>query len=128
MTQVVTPANSQTISYETLLYNSTNVAGGLDTRTGMFTAGRAGTFTVTWSLRTDDDEWDELMRVYLRKNQYIIQESLHQSGSAVSSEDQGGRTLLLHLAEGETVDLYCVDCSAWVYSITFCVSLSTYDI
>ena len=40
----------------------------------------------------------------------------------------GGRTLVLHLVRGDTLDLYCEDCSATIYRVTFCVSLSTFDI
>jgi hypothetical protein len=40
----------------------------------------------------------------------------------------GGRTLVLHLDRGDTLDLYCEDCSADIYDTTFCVTLSTFDI
>ena len=59
------------ISYDSLLYSSTNVEGGLDISTGQFTSGWPGTYTVTWSLRTDDDEWDTVVAIYLRKNNVI---------------------------------------------------------
>ena len=39
----------------------------------------------------------------------------------------GGRTLLVHLDSGETLDLFCEDCQAGVYGITVCISLATKD-
>ena len=36
--------------------------------------------------------------------------------------------MILHLAKGDTLDLYCIDCSAGIGAITFCASLSTSDV
>ena len=124
---------SQAISYTTLLYSSSNVAGaGLDISTGVFTAGHPGSYTATWSLYSDDDHGDSQVYIHLRKNMVSIQESYHvsyyigpdQSGVA----DQGGRTLVLHLDRGDTLDLYCEDCSEHIYYTTFCVALSQFDV
>ena len=118
----------QTISYTTLLYSSTNVAGaGLDISTGVFTAGHPGSYTATWSLLAEDNAGDHYVAVYLRKNGENIEESRHLSeytGSSGYVGDQGGRTLVLHLDRGDTLDLYCVDCSARIGHTSFCVSLS----
>ena len=61
-----------------------------------------------------------------------IQESLHSSyyiGPDQSGvQDQGGRTLVLHLDRGDTLDLYCDNCSAGIGRTTFCVSLSQADV
>jgi len=124
---------STTISYSTLLYSSTNVDGphGLDISDGVFTAGYPGTYTATWSLTANDDAEDHFVQIYLRKNGETIEESLHSSwytGSSGWVTDQGGRTLVLHLGRGDTLDLYCKDCSAGMYYTTFCVSLSQADV
>ena len=37
------------ISYTRLLYSSTNVTGGLDISSGLFTAGHSGTWAVTFT-------------------------------------------------------------------------------
>ena len=63
--------------------------------------------------------------IYLRKNGNVIVESHHYSRAAY---EQGGRTLVLHLDRGDTLDLYCEDCSAGISGITFCVSLSQADV
>ena len=60
-----------------------------------------------------------------------IQESEHvsrYSGPSGHVSDQGGRTLVLHLDRGDTLDLYCDNCSAYISSTTFCVSLSQFDV
>ena len=142
----------QTIPYSRLLYSSAyspdSVSGGLDISTGIMTCGWPGSYNVTWSLSADDDHGDRTVYIYLRKNGQRMDESLHQSwytGSSGTVYDQGkqihniiilitilcitgGRTLVLHLDRGDTVDLYCEDCSAGIYLPTFCVSLSTFDI
>ena len=43
--------------------------------------------------------------------------------------DLGGRTLALHLDEGDTtVQLWCESCRAEITHVSFCVSLITFDI
>ena len=39
---------------------------------------------------------------------------------------KGGRTLIMHLDSGDTLDLF-VQQNDWIYYTTFCVSLSTPD-
>jgi len=121
---------SGTISYNKLLYSSTNIAGtGLDISTGRFTSLFPGSYTVTWGLRVDDNEGDTNTIIYLKMNGHIIKESRHESSTSIGfSRDQGGRTLVLHLARGETLELFCEHCSAVIYDVTFCVSLTTFDI
>merc|ERR1711970_1576996 len=119
----VTRIISQTITYEKLLYSSTNVEGAaMDISTGIFTSGWPGTYTVTWSLAADMDEGQPIMHIYLRMNGAKIRESLHSSfytGPSGYVRDQGGRTLVLHLERGDTLDLWCEDCSARADDITF---------
>merc|ERR1712183_379581 len=63
--------SSRAISYTTLLYSSTNVAGphGLDISTGVFTAGHPGSYTATWSLYNGNAY---AVNIYLRKNGNLI--------------------------------------------------------
>ena len=121
---------SNTISYKTLLYSSTNVKeGGLDIETGVFTAGWPGSYTITWSLRAANDAGEEVVNIHLRKNGQTIPDSWHSSYCGSKNVgDQGGRTLVLHLETGDTLDLFCNDCSAGIFYPTFCVSLTTFDI
>merc|ERR1711892_805091 len=130
--QYTTSITSETIPYNRLLYSSTNTeGGGLDIARGVFTSPLAGSYTVTWSLQATDHADDSQVIIYLRQNGQNIDESFHQSyynGGSGYIHDQGGRTLVLHLDMGDTLDLYCYDCSADIYHTTFCVSLSTADI
>ena len=120
-------ATSKEISYSKLLYSSSNVEGaGLDISSGVFSAGYPGTYTATWSLQARDDTGDGFMDIYLRKNAKTIEESLHRSlytGSEGYLADNGGRTMVLHLDTGDTLDLYCQDWSAGIYHF-LCLSLS----
>merc|ERR1712037_915400 len=123
---------SSTIPYSSLLYSSTNMpgVGGLDTETGVFTAPHPGSYTLTWSTYAIGGAGDPSVHIYLYKNGQRIQESRHvssYSGPSGLVADQGGRTLVQHLALGDTLELYCDDCSAEIWYTTFCVSLSTPD-
>merc|ERR1711936_422595 len=124
--------SSQRIPYTSLLYSSTNVDGAyMDTGAGVFTAGMGGTYTVTWSLAAWDGAGDTSVDVYLRRNKETIVESHHgsyYSGPSGVVDNQGGRTLVLHLDRGDTLDLWCEDCDAGIGHVTFCVSQSTYDV
>ena len=104
----------QAISYSNLLYSSSNVAGaGLNITSGQFISGVAGSYTVTWSLRAINDAGDHSVHINLRKNGQNIDESLHYSrytGPSGYAYDQGGRTLVLHLDSGDTMDLFCNEC------------------
>ena len=108
----------------------------------MFTAGFPGTYTITWALYVDTDVTTV---IYLRKNNARIDESEHLSASAndIWTYDQGrrddnsfksikyyicsgGRTLLLHLEIGDTLDL--THDGDIIAAVTFCVSLTTFDV
>ena len=120
----------KTIPYTKLLYSSSNVESVLDITTGVFTAGYPGSYTATWSL------WVPLgyqgttsLRLYLRKNGENIEESTHFTyhDGPSPAYDQGGRTLVLHLDKGDTLELYCAWSDGYIADVSFCVSLSQYD-
>lgn len=127
---------AQAITYqEDLLIASSNVEGAsLDTKTGLFTSGFPGSYTITWSLLASNNHNDSAVSIYLRKNGNRIQETWHYSwfdGDSLASGivfDQGSRSVVLHLDRGDTLDLYCTDCSAEIDTIMFCVSLSQFDV
>jgi len=122
---------SATIPYSTLLYSSTNKpGGGLDIASGVFTSSYPGSYTVTWSLIAGDDAGDNIVVIYLQHNGQNIEESEHFSeytGPSGWVYEQGGRTMVLHLDQGDTLELHCQDCTAEIYKTTFCVSLTTPD-
>jgi len=123
---------AQTITYNNLISASTNIGGpGLDVSTGVFTSGYPGDYTAAWSLRSDNDYHNDAVSIYLRKNGMSIAESYHWSQYGDSSGgfvgDQGGRTLVLHLDRGDTLELYCQNCEAGISYTTFCVSLTHAD-
>jgi hypothetical protein len=84
---------SQVISYENLIYSSSNDAGAdLDLSTGVFTAGQPGSYTATWSLAASDNAGEHTVSIYLRKNRLNIVESHHYSyytGESGRIIDQG---------------------------------------
>merc|ERR1712055_968832 len=62
-----THISSGTITYESLLYSSTSIPdmASLDTKTGVFTSGWGGTYTITWSLMASDYAEDHEVAIYL---------------------------------------------------------------
>jgi len=124
----LTAIHSATITYDSLLYSSTNIPDDatMDVETGIFTSGWGGTYTVTWSLY-DHGNSNQRVDLYLRKNEEMIPESQYFSINSPSGYDQGGRSLLLRLERGETLDLWCKDCSAQAMKIIFCVTMSSFD-
>ena len=121
-------SNSATIPYDSLFHSSTNIPGGpaLNTETGVFTAPLAGIYYVTWALLSANDAGDNGVFIYLRHNGITIVETRHYSsytGSSGYVRDQGGRTVNLELAAADTLELWCDDCSAYIYNTTFCINL-----
>jgi len=41
--------------------------------------------------------------------------------------DQGSRTVILHLAVGDTLELKTTSCTGDIYGLTFCVFLAGWD-
>merc|ERR1711935_591441 len=125
--QVTSPS---TITYDSMFYSRTNQpTGGLDLATGVFTSPFPGTYTVTYSLYASNDH-GELVQLYLYKNEVQIDESEHVSyygGSSGVVNEQGGRTLILHLDMGETLSLHYTSGNGWLYDIMFCATLSMFD-
>jgi len=117
----------QTIPYTSLLYSSTNTeGGGLDITTGVFTAPTGGSYSVSWDLVAGLDHGQ-----YLQKNGENILESASYSDNGGPSgyiAEQGGRTMVLYLGIGDTLQLYLDHCLGQLAYITFCVSLSTPDL
>merc|ERR1712037_969896 len=104
--------NSMTITFSTLLYSATNTeGGGLDISSGVFTAPVGGSYTVTWSTSSGTDSGHSNY-IYLYKNSNKVEESTHFSYNSndLYVYEQGGRTLTLYLAMGDTLHLYCDSC------------------
>jgi len=124
-------SGSMTIPYTSLLYSSTNTeGGGLDISTGVFTAPHGGSYTVYWDTAVGMESEG---RVYidLQKNGVNIEESRTYSyygGPSGNVWDQGGRTIVLYLAVGDTLQLYKDIGDGEIDHTTFCVSLTTPDL
>merc|ERR1711997_580329 len=127
-------ASYGTIPYTSLLYSSTNQEdGGLDISTRVFTAPWGGSYTVSWDTSAELDQF-EAVEIYLQKNGESIEGSRHMSyysGDTGRVKEQGGRTMVLYLAVGDTLQLYDMpdtNGSSRIFHTTFCVSLTTADI
>merc|ERR1719317_788540 len=123
---------SHTIPYTSLLYSSTNTeGGGLDITTGVFTAPWGGSYTVYWDTSAKLDH-GKFINVFLQKNEIDIKESYHHSlynnGPSGIVYDQGGRTMVVYLALGDTLQLFKSGGAGEISYTTFCVSLTTFDI
>jgi len=123
--------SSGTIPYTSLLYSSTNTeGGGLDISTGVFTAPHGGSYTVYWDASAGMDS-GEYVYIYLQKNGENIEESRYHSGYTGPSGrvyEQGGRTIIVYLGVGDTLQLYWDAGTGEIGHTTFCVSLTTPDI
>merc|ERR1719422_1165179 len=120
------------ITYNTLLYSATNTeGGGLDISTGVFTAPHGGSYTVYWdtSAWLNDDHTVNVIEIILQKNEEAIMETAHHcsNGGNDRVSDQGGRTVVVYLGTGDTLQLQLYKNGADIYYTTFCVSLTTPD-
>jgi len=127
--------SSGTIPYTSLLYSSTNTeGGGLDISAGVFTAPHGGSYTVYWDISASLNSGNFVV-IYLQKNGESIEESRHYSqynGPSGNVYDQGGRTIVVYLGVGDTLQLYSPkyqdDRPGGIVYTTFCVSLTTPDL
>merc|ERR1711936_37625 len=105
------------VTYGSTSYSSTNLeTGGLDTSTGVFTAGHPGIYSVSWSMVNYNRGGQDF--VYLKKNGGRVR------GSDTNKANQG-RTMFVHLDKGNTLSLYCREYCKDVYGgTTLCISLA----
>jgi len=126
-------ASYGTIPYTSLLYSSTNQEdGGLDIATGVFTAPLGGSYSVSWDTNASLDHGEDV-HIFLQKNGERIPESHHNSyyGGDDHVNEQGGRTMVLYLGMGDTLQLFRSDVNqegGYIFNTIFCVSLNTFDI
>ena len=115
--QVSTTTRRAVIRYSKALQPLTQSPdSGHSFRSGTFKAGFSGVYSVSWGLLPDHiGRGESKVLIYPRKNRRRILDDDHG--------EQGGRTVLVRLDKGNTLDLYCSDCRAKVWDITFCVSL-----
>merc|ERR1712004_534867 len=120
--EIWTTARS-TITYEKTLLNVGR--GSMDLGSGVWTAEETGLYQVAWSMfnRVDSGEYNY---IYLYKNGGRVDESEHLSsyvGSEGRINDQGGRTMMLELQAGDTLELTDTLFYGVAINIHFCVSL-----
>merc|ERR1711935_312361 len=125
-----TYATRSVITFDRLSYSNNNQpTGGLDPATGKFSCPYPGTYSVSWSLFATNDAvtGDDYVEIRLHKNgAFVGDESRHRSSYTGASRgvwDQGGRTLIIDLHKGDTLSMWCENCSAGVYQVNFRVSL-----
>merc|ERR1711872_666510 len=114
----LTSTASNPIYFDSMFYSRTNQpSGGLEISSGLYTAPFPGTYKATYSLYANEGTGQKSLHLHLRKNGEKIEESQHLSlyaGTAGEIDDQGGRTLITSLGRGDTLDMFCEDCSAGV--------------
>merc|ERR1719308_540547 len=117
--------SSMAIPYTSLLYSSTNTeGGGLDITTGLFTAPHGGSYTVSWDT-SSYLQHEKKEGIFLHKNGERIGESQLFSayfGPSGYVHDQGGRTMVVYLAMGDTLERFRGDGTGEIAHTTFCVS------
>merc|ERR1711990_1148247 len=112
-------------------YNNANQPGGgdgsMDIKTGVFTVITSGYYVITYSASARVRP-GEATDMYINRNGELIEESrwltmMASDGSAAYIDDQGSRTVFLHLVAGDTIDLRTVSISYRNAHITLCISL-----
>jgi len=128
----------QTISYDYILSdfdNSGRPFGGdgiLNTTTGVYTCLMPGHYTISYSGTAVIGDGQKVS-LHLFLNGAVVPESMWYSfASGVFGqylEDQGSKTLILHMDHGDLLELR-TDYGFFtgeIYTLTFCVSLTTWD-
>jgi len=128
------------MSYDYLLTdwnNGDHVNGGhgvLDVSTGVFTAGTPGHYTATisgYTTNTESSDSHSLLYMYLNGQQ--VDETLFASGYHSGGQylyyDQGSRTMIFHMNEGDTLHIEATQASSsyWFSRMVFCISLTAWD-
>merc|ERR1719350_1626003 len=127
---------SSTISFDSFLadYNNGDRPGGgqgeMDLATGTFTCLTGGYYTISFAAY-------HLLHLKESTNLFLYHngERLAASSGWQSNDNsagaalaiQGGRTLILHLAVGDTLSLGVTACSGAINQLTFCLSLTGFD-
>jgi len=125
-----------TINYSSLIsdYNNSDKPDGgdgkLDISTGQFTCLTAGYYTVTFSGYALVQS-GKFVSIYLYHNGVASQASLWAThidniGGGYMRE-QASRTVIVHLAVGDTLELRADTCEGGIYHLTYCVSLTAHD-
>jgi len=128
--------DSATIPYDKLISNYTNADmpnggdGVMDIGTGQFTCLTAGHYTVTFSGSVSVFP-GETVDIYIYHNGDKVEESEWRSYNSGDNGgeiyDQGSRTVILHLAVGDTLELRTETCDGLIYDLIYCVSLTGFD-
>merc|ERR1712059_1768 len=126
-------SSHSTISYDSILSQSDNsgaVGGGhgeMNLSTGTFTAGTSGPHMVTVSGYVELFP-GEAAHIYIKKNEVYIGESEWFSGSVSHINDQGSRTVIVHLEVGDRVSVTTDFFSAeYLSHFIMCVQLTGFD-
>merc|ERR1711915_153615 len=131
--QDFTNAEWDVIKFDKELYMECNLCdeANFNLNTGVYNNGWPGTYTVSWNSWVEAFHGNSPTIIYLRKNGKIIDEARQYSYLNNDNGwlgEQGGRTMLIRMDAGDTLDLFCYDCSDEVHDITFTISLSTFDV
>jgi len=126
-----------TINYSSLLsdYNNADKPHGgdcvMDIGSGQFTCLTAGHYTVTFSGSTVVHPGQEVRGIYLYHNGERVEESRWLSYSDGANGGrlnvQGSRTVTLHLAVEDTLELRTDYCTGAILDLIYCVSLTGFD-
>jgi len=121
--------NRWTSADSVITFNTVEVLGGvgsLVTGTGVYTAQAAGVYQVAWSVLNYLDSGKENW-IYLHRNgRQKVDESEHFSSNDGGNKlirEQGGRTMLVNLQSGETLNLRTDKFDGDAWKISFCVNL-----
>lgn len=115
-----------------IVYSSLLVDVGLGSlREGVWRSGVSGLYSINYSMYNslDPGEWNH---IFLYRNGLKMVESEHESGHSRDGRgyvyDMGGRTMVLKLSQGDTLELQSLTHTGRSFDITFCVTLLRADV
>lgn len=114
-----------------IVYSSLLVDVGVGSLSkGVWRSGVAGLYSINYSMYNslDPGEWNH---IFLFRNGLKMVESEHESGHSRDGRgyvyDMGGRTMVLKLSQGDTLELRSLTHTGRSFDITFCVTLLRAD-
>jgi len=131
-------STNQIVNYDRLLINYTNIVspGGIELQSGVFNSPLSAVYTVQFTARSIFEDLsyhsgeEQILIMYLRNNGSIMYETFELNfmeyvwSSSYMSPGSFGREIIVYLAAGDYIDLYCADCSTGINNINFCITLN----
>jgi len=128
--------SNQIVNYDRLLINFTNIVSqvGIELQSGVFNSPLSAVYTVQFTARAIHEDLkrggEEPVIMFLRNNGSRMYETFeynyfeHDGSYSEMSPGSFGREIIMHLAAGDYIDLFCANCPTGISDISFCITLN----